>query len=132
MRPKWDPVCHQVSFLCPHQKWKRSQKTNDFYLGSWTYYYSWHIGPLSTFILPSQHWLELVSPVPPQTVSTTSIAGKPAVVESVWRAAHLCFVCIIKETRSKLMERYSPKLLRRKRGTMSNLRSLHVSVPPQC
>lgn len=54
---------------------------------------------------------------------------------SCWRvrlmAPHLCFVCIIKETRSKLMERYRPKLLRRKQGTMSNLRLLLVSVPPQ-
>lgn len=44
------------------------------------------------------------------------------------RTPHLCFVCIIKETRSKLMKRYSSKLLRRKWGTMSNLRPLLVSA----
>ena len=47
-------------------------------------------------------------------------------------APHLCFVCIIRETRSTLIERYRPKLLRRKQGTMNNLRLLLVSVPPQC
>jgi len=68
------------------------------------------------------------------TISTTAATttGTPAVVAFSWRASHLCFVCIIKETRSKLMKRYRPKLLRRKQGTMSNLQLLLVSVAPQC
>lgn len=59
---------------------------------------------------------------------TLSTTGRPAVVESGLRTPHLCFVCIIKETRSKLMKRYRPKLLWRKWGTMSNLRPLLVSA----
>lgn len=57
------------------------------------------------------HWLEFMSSSTSMTFSTiTATAGKPAVVEFSWRAPHLCFVCIIKETRSKLMERYWYKL----------------------
>lgn len=59
---------------------------------------------------------------------TLSTTGRPAVVEFGLRTPHLCFVCIIKETRSKLMKRYRPKLLWRKWGTMSNLRPLLVSA----
>lgn len=73
----------------------------------------------------------VTSPMSIAISTITATAGRPAVVEFNRRAPHLCFVCIIKEARSKLMERYKPKLLRRKQGTMSNLRWLLVSVPPQ-
>lgn len=57
--------------------------------------------------------------------TTAATAASPAAVEISSDAIYICcFVCIIRETRSKLMERYRPRLLRRKRGTMTNLQSL--------
>lgn len=53
----------------------------------------------------------------PPSVSRTICrfsVGTPAVVHSCCSALLSCFVCLIKETRSKLMERYKPKLPWRK------------------
>lgn len=118
--------CHYL--IHPNKK----RRTNYSLLGS--YCHSCHISPYPKFTLKSTALIEIhVTSCTSMVISTiTSTAGRPAVVHFSWRAPHLCFVCIIKETRSKLMERYKPKLLRRKQGTMSNLRSLLVSVPPQC
>lgn len=58
------------------------------------------------------------------------LQGGQLLLDRIDELPHLCFVCIIKETRSKLMKRYWTKLLKRKLGTMSNLRLLIVA--PHC
>lgn len=114
------PVTKFHNLTASKQKTQRPKDKWFSVLGSWTQHLLCHISP------NPKHWLEFMSPVlhlwlllPLQLLQQGQLL--------LSSAPHLCFVCIIKETRSKLMERYKPKLLRRKWETMSNLRSLLVS-----